>query len=232
MEFLSSSFNANSNPVYLVMQTPESVAKGYNAAGSNTFDIVELPFQPDEEFHEYRFDWTMTGVSFYADGKWLIDMTWTYPQAPGHLSINHWSNGNMMWTGGPPDQDAVTTVSYVRAYYNTSDESKQASFSAKCPSRDPALVCEITDQTPPPSPADQASDFFFNGGMACGEGPDKVITSTSTAGGTAYVLTSTTSVSTAEQSGPAGSHHSNGIINARPGLCWRELLAMLLAFIL
>jgi len=146
MEMLSANFNASSNPIYLVMQTPQSVLNGYNAAGTSTFEAKQLPFVPTAEFHEYRFDWTTDGVAFYADGRWLDFMNWTYPTAPGYLTINHWSNGNAYWGGGPPLVPAVTNISYVKAYFNSSDPTRQAEFARACPVLDEGKICEILDQ--------------------------------------------------------------------------------------
>ena len=57
MEFLSDQFNAQSGyPVNLVLQSPASLEAGDNAANTSTFDPHPLPFNPDGEFHEYRFD--------------------------------------------------------------------------------------------------------------------------------------------------------------------------------
>lgn len=68
MEFLSSNYTESTHPVFLVMQTPASVAAGYNAANTSTYQIAQLPFTPDEDYHEYRFDWSPAKVTFFVDG--------------------------------------------------------------------------------------------------------------------------------------------------------------------
>ncbi len=55
MEFLSAEYNASSDPVNLVLQSPESEEDGFNAASTGTFQTHKLPFNPSGAFHEYRF---------------------------------------------------------------------------------------------------------------------------------------------------------------------------------
>lgn len=153
MEILSSSLNSTSTPIYLVIQSPDAIAQGYNAANSGLCDVHQLPFEPSDDFHEYRFDWTRNGVIFYADGVPLKTMLWSYPtDTPGRLVISHWSNGNLLWSKGPPQRDAVTTISYVKAYYNSSDPVRNAAFHARCPgSPDVGSICPIEDQVVVPT---------------------------------------------------------------------------------
>lgn len=168
MELLSSSYNHTSKPIYLVMQTPTAARDGYNAAGTSTFHIQQLPFEPDDGFHEYRFDWTRSGVAFYADGTQISYMDWTYPQEPGHLAVNHWSNGNALWSKGPPKEDAVTTVKWVKAYYNTSDPGKMADYAKRCPTPEASRICAVPDLSSSPT-----ENIFFQKGTMCGETGDK-----------------------------------------------------------
>ncbi|OCL12042.1 glycoside hydrolase family 16 protein, partial [Glonium stellatum] len=167
LEFLSKQFNDSSSAVNLVLQTPLSVAAGYDASGTPEFKVEALPFRPDKEFHEYRFDWSPEKVSFYADGRWLYDMTNYSPNSPGHLVMNHWSNGDPSWSAGPPQSDAVMTVSYVKAYFNSSNPTRKEAYAARCPTFNPNSVCEIPDQTTPPDPSgangnQTARTFFFS----------------------------------------------------------------------
>jgi len=168
MEFLSSNITNTSQPVFLVMQTPESVAAGDNAAGTDTYRTVDLGFQPSNGLHEYRFDWLPNKTSFYADGIWIQDLVYTYPQMPGQLVLNHWSNGNSDWSQGPPLVDAVLTVAYVKAYFNSSDPSRLSQYAPQCNNTLAAgKVCEVPGLTSPPTPNDSFAPWF-NRGM-CGE---------------------------------------------------------------
>ncbi|KAI9698659.1 MAG: hypothetical protein M1836_003769 [Candelina mexicana] len=168
LEFLSSQFNASASPVNLVLQSPASADAGFDAANTTTFDLYQLPFQPDAGFHEYRFDWTKDKVSFYADGQWLRDMSQAVPTDAGHITMSHWSNGDSHWSGGPPEKDAVLTVSYVKAYFNSSSPARKKDFSGRCknPSAKNA-TCQIPDQKVAPDPLGPngntaANTFFFS----------------------------------------------------------------------
>ncbi|CEJ81363.1 hypothetical protein VHEMI01494 [[Torrubiella] hemipterigena] len=126
MEFLSHEFNYLNKtfPVNLVIQSRESDRAGFDAHGTNTFQTVNLDFDPTVAFHEYRFDYLPGKVKFYADSKLLCEMTGSaIPSSAGHLILQHWSNGNALWSGGPPAEDASIVVSYVKAYYNSSKTS-------------------------------------------------------------------------------------------------------------
>ncbi|KAK8209388.1 concanavalin A-like lectin/glucanase domain-containing protein [Phyllosticta capitalensis] len=161
MEFLSKQLNDTSNPVNLVLQSPQSAEAGYDASHTQTYDIYPLPFRPDDGFHEYRFDWLEDRVSFYADGQWLKDMTIDLPNSAGHLVVNHWSNGDPGWSSGPPATDAVLTVSYVKAYFNSSDAQRQRDYRRRCGKWDPQTQCVIPDQTRAPGGSNATARTFF-----------------------------------------------------------------------
>lgn len=166
MEFLSHQFNSSGGAVNLVLQTPQSVNQGYDASGTAGFEVMPLPFRPDDMFHEYRFDWTPGRVAFYVDGQYLHEMNENMPVEGGHLFFNHWSNGDPKWSAGPPAQDAVMTISYMKAYFNSTDTDRsQNAYKKRCPSFDPAKVCEIPAQTTPPDASrgtDGAKTYFFS----------------------------------------------------------------------
>jgi beta-glucanase (GH16 family) len=158
MEFLSSQYNDTTPPVNLVLQSPESLKNGFDAANTGTFDVKELPFSPDDGFHEYRFDWSPGAVSFYADGVLLRTMDQAVPSSPGHITFSHWSNGDPMWSGGPPAEDAVVTVSYFKGYFNSSLDARQSHWEKRC--KDPSApnaVCAVPDM----ADDEQAREYFF-----------------------------------------------------------------------
>jgi beta-glucanase (GH16 family) len=166
MEFLSSQFNNSQGAVNLVLQSPESVIHGYAAQGTSGFEVKALPFRPDEMFHEYRFDWTPNRVAFYVDGVLLQEMTENIPTEGGGIFLNHWSNGDPSWSAGPPDRDTVMTISYMKAYFNSTDtERSQNDYRDRCPQYDPAKVCAIPNQMTPPDQSqgvDAAKTYFFS----------------------------------------------------------------------
>lgn len=156
MEFLSREFDAGKAvyPVNLVIQSEASRRAGYDASKTGTFKVVNLTFDPTAAFHEYRFDYLQDRVRFYADSQLLAEMNGSsVPSGPGHLILQHWSNGNPLWSGGPPEQDALLTVSYVKAYFNSSDPSVYSSWEKGCrgvqngDSDRSSAVCAIPDVT-------------------------------------------------------------------------------------
>jgi beta-glucanase (GH16 family) len=157
IEFLSAQFNPDNStfPVNLVLQSREASSAGFDASGTKDFKTINLPFDPTAAFHEYRFDYLTDMVIFYADGTELARMEGaSVPTEAGHVLLSHWSNGNRGWSGGPPTEDAVTTISYVKSYFNSSLETRQDDFAKRC--TDPAAtraVCDIPNNDP---------SFFFS----------------------------------------------------------------------
>ncbi len=169
MEFLSSEFNVENNtfPVNLVLQSAQSVAQGYNAAGTGNYIVANLPFNPTTGFHEYRIDFVPGSVIFYADSHVLASMdTSAVPTQAGHLILTHWSNGNPLWSAGPPAVDAVMTVSYVKSYFNSSLTERTQAFESRCKDpHAPYAVCRIPDQKIAPDPdgpnGNATADTYF-----------------------------------------------------------------------
>ncbi|KAK4204359.1 concanavalin A-like lectin/glucanase domain-containing protein [Triangularia verruculosa] len=115
MEFLSKDFDKSNNsyPVNLVLQSREAVLNGYDAAATSNFVKAYLPFDPTEDFHEYRIDYLPGRVYFYVDGGLLAKIDGpAVPSSAGHLILQHWSNGNRLWSGGPPGRDTSLVVRF------------------------------------------------------------------------------------------------------------------------
>ena len=165
MEFLTYNFNKENNtfPLNILMQTATSAQQGFQTVGEN-YKVVNLPFDPTTAFHEYRIDFHPDVVTFYADGKVLAEMpTSSTLSSPGHLILRNWSNGNPGWSHGPPATDAPMTVSYVKAYFNSSDSSRQSSYTSRCKDTTTTnAVCAIPEQTVAPDGADAQTYFFTN----------------------------------------------------------------------
>ncbi|KAM3083755.1 hypothetical protein ACMFMF_001121 [Clarireedia jacksonii] len=172
MEFLSSQFNRENNtfPVNLVLQSVDSVHAGYNAANTGNYVVANLPFDPTTGYHEYRFDFIPNNVIFYADDQVLAKMNSSaVPTSSGHMILTQWSNGNPQWSSGPPTEDTSISVSYVKAYFNSSDPMRASAFNKRC--KDPHAanaICSVPDQTAAPNPNDatngnaSASTYFFS----------------------------------------------------------------------
>ena len=122
---------------------------------------ASLPFNPTIDFHEYRFDFMPNRVLFYADNQLLGQMNGSaVPTTAGHLVLQHWSNGNSLWSGGPPATDAVLSVNYVKAYFNSSTLARNKDWARRC--RDATAehaVCEVPEITATNSTPGQ---FFFS----------------------------------------------------------------------
>lgn len=89
-------------------------------------------------------------------------MNYSYSDLGGHLSINHWSNGNALWSRGPPLSPAVLTISYVKAYFNSTDSARQQAYAEQC--TDNTDVCIVPEEYVRTDPT-----RFIDGKM-CGEG--------------------------------------------------------------
>ncbi|KAM0722164.1 hypothetical protein Q7P37_001605 [Cladosporium fusiforme] len=111
-----------------------------------------------EDYHEYRFDWLPDRVDYYVDGM----LSWTardrVPHSRGILMLSHWSNGNPGWSGGPPMQDAVITVGYIKAYFNVTSRDEPKSGCRDLNAE--GSVCAIEDQNTPPNPDGHWTKFF------------------------------------------------------------------------
>ncbi|KAI1423827.1 glycoside hydrolase, family 16 [Xylaria sp. FL1777] len=213
IEFLSAQFDKEKGlfPVNFVLQSKEAAAAGFDAANTTGLRRVNLPFDPSTEFHEYRFDFLPDKVFFYADGDLLAEATGSgVPTTPGHLLVSHWSNGNPGWSHGPPTVDAVTTVSYVKAYFNSSLEQRQRDFAMRC--KDPTIsgsVCAIPDHN---------ATFFFSNG-------DNLTPNQTDYGGSAN--------NGSENSGSNGNgeeDNSAGVLDAQRGVFWFAMVVMFASF--
>jgi Glycosyl hydrolases family 16 len=171
MEFLSSQFSPKDNtfPVNLVLQSAQSVTQGYNAVGTGNYVVANLPFNPTTGFHEYRIDFVPGSVIFYADGEVLTTMhTSAIPTQAGHLILTQWSNGNPLWSAGPPTIEAIVTVGYVKSYFNSSLVSRIDAFASRCGNQHiSGAICSIPDQRGAPDPTGPngnrtANTYFFS----------------------------------------------------------------------
>ena len=87
----------------------------------------------------------------------------------------HWSTGDPNWSRGPPQQDAVMTVSYVKAYFNSSDpERSDVAYKKRCHHPQwKATICRIPDLrkgTLPDPNTDAGETFFFTAQKAMATG--------------------------------------------------------------
>lgn len=126
MEYLSK----DTKGINLIVQEPSFEEQMSGASPNPDSSFFGSVYKLDEGYHDYRFDWMPDRVDFYIDGMPAHRYTEDIPSSPGHLMLSHWSNGNSGWSAGPPLQDAVMTVSYVKAYFNIT--SRDVASPGKC----------------------------------------------------------------------------------------------------
>lgn len=146
------------------MQSAASAAAGFDASHTPGYATASLPADPAAGFHEYRFDYTDAGVNFFFDGVRLTGFGAGYEVAAlGNLVVNHWSNGGV-WSGGPPGEDTGVTLSYVRAYFN----STAGAGAGVCGCGDGTGVYHVDDTAAAPDIATgRAAAPFLWGGDVC-----------------------------------------------------------------
>ncbi|OAA44885.1 Concanavalin A-like lectin/glucanase [Metarhizium rileyi] len=154
MEFLSREFDEKRGlfPVNMVIHSSLSAKAGFDASKTGMFKTVNLKFDPTKGFHEYRFDYLPGRVYFYADGEQLVEMKGdNIPSSGGHIVLQHWSNGNQWWSGGPPSSDAVIFVKSVKAYFNSSNVQTREDWHSRCSNSNlgaERTVCAVSERTP------------------------------------------------------------------------------------
>ncbi|KAF3932874.1 Beta-glucanase [Dactylella cylindrospora] len=152
IELLSRQVNTTDSLINLVLHTP--VGGSNEEALPGTYSVINLPYDVSSDTHEFRFDWTPTAITWYSDGKqiWTISNATLFPREPGHLVITHWSNGNNLWSGGPPTSNALLVLTYVKAYFNSSEPQRQRDHIARCEAVGAAedRICEIPSPIGPP----------------------------------------------------------------------------------
>ncbi|KAK6505149.1 hypothetical protein TWF481_007070 [Arthrobotrys musiformis] len=164
-ELLSREINSTHTVLNLVLHT--KIGGSNLLALPGTFLVAGIPYNSTAEIHELRFDWTSDAITWYHDGVqvWTISNTTLFPAEPGHLVITHWSNGDPLWSGGPPEGDAALLLTYVKAYFNSSNPQRQLDFKSRCSSPPPSKddkICEIPTQTGPPLYDSEDPPYFFS----------------------------------------------------------------------
>jgi endo-1,3-1,4-beta-glycanase ExoK len=74
-----------------------------------TFDAL-YPFTVSTEFHDYKFVWEPSRITFYVDGVQEAVHTTNVPSAPAYFMINHWGTDSGNWGG-------TATVGVPRYFY-------------------------------------------------------------------------------------------------------------------
>ncbi|TRM65850.1 hypothetical protein BD626DRAFT_546288 [Schizophyllum amplum] len=80
------------------------------------FFYLPFDFDPSEDYHEYRIDWTESSTTFYVDGVQKVQHTTNVPYLATLGVWNVWSNGDPYWSAGPPTADSVTHIRSIEMY--------------------------------------------------------------------------------------------------------------------
>ncbi|KAI8344300.1 concanavalin A-like lectin/glucanase domain-containing protein [Chlamydoabsidia padenii] len=91
-------------------------------ASALTHDNHLLGFDPTDDFHDYRFDWYPNRTEFYIDHQLAHTLVTRVPQTPGRFMFSHWTDGNIKFSKGPPESDAIMEIKSFVALFNTTDE--------------------------------------------------------------------------------------------------------------
>ncbi|KIY67690.1 glycoside hydrolase family 16 protein [Cylindrobasidium torrendii FP15055 ss-10] len=100
--------------------TNQALVPGQAASSVN----IAFPFDPTEDFHEYRIDWVEGSTTFYVDGEQVNQLTDNVPTEAAPFMFNAWSSGNKGWSAGPPTSDSVTQVRKIELYQGYSAKGK------------------------------------------------------------------------------------------------------------
>jgi len=65
-----------------------------------------------------RLDWIPGQVNFFVNSKWTVTMR-TKVDAPAVFIVNHWTNGDPNWSGGPPAQTSSLVIEWLSLAFNT-----------------------------------------------------------------------------------------------------------------
>lgn len=49
------------------------------------------------------------------------EMNTNVPDSPGRILLNHWTDGNPNFSGGPPTEDSLLKVSQLNMFFNSSE---------------------------------------------------------------------------------------------------------------
>ncbi|TRM69294.1 glycoside hydrolase family 16 protein [Schizophyllum amplum] len=108
----TTSFEASDTVPAGVWATNQALVEG----GQSTSVNVPFDFDPSEDYHEYRIDWTESSTTFYIDGVQQAQHTDNVPTEAAAGLWNVWSNGDPYWSAGPPTADSVTSIKSIEMY--------------------------------------------------------------------------------------------------------------------
>ncbi|KAG8794421.1 hypothetical protein FRC17_008297, partial [Serendipita sp. 399] len=82
-------------------------------------------------FGEHRIDWLPTSTNYFYNQVQKTSITKNVPNTPSRIILNVWSNGDPLFSKGPPTADAIATIQWVQLYFN-STSLDEAAFRTAC----------------------------------------------------------------------------------------------------
>jgi len=111
IEFVTASFGPGKGQVELALHSAFGKKTPYGK-------IVDLGFNPSDDFHVYGFDILPDRITWYADGKVIGECKppegETVPDVAYEFFMNSWTAKK--WVKGPPQADAPYHIDWVRFY--------------------------------------------------------------------------------------------------------------------
>ncbi len=109
IEFLTYTFGDDTGQVHLAVHRPDHT--------NHVSEDIELDFNPSDDFHEWGFDILPDRIDWHVDGE--VFFTFEYDDTitidgPYELFFNSWTRES--WINGPPAEDAVVQIDWVRFY--------------------------------------------------------------------------------------------------------------------
>ena len=104
------------DPSTIRTMTQPSIRNFEKLNSTNSRGIMNIK---TDEFVEYRFDWFTDKVEFYINDRNYHSLVNNVPSKPGKIILTHRSNGNPLWSMGPPLGKRTVEVKYIDLYFNT-----------------------------------------------------------------------------------------------------------------
>ncbi|KAB5588587.1 Glycoside hydrolase family 16 protein [Ceratobasidium theobromae] len=108
----------------------------------DAYKSIVIPGADFTAFHEHRLDWLPASSKYYYDGSLKSTVSKNSPTVPSSLLANVWSDGGSGWTQGPPTQDAIATIYYIKAYFNSTSLT-ESQFNAQCAAASSQTPCSV-----------------------------------------------------------------------------------------
>jgi endo-1,3-1,4-beta-glycanase ExoK len=108
-----------------VGRKPDTVQINYFTSGkSKDGYYADTPQNASEQFHDYAFEWSETGVRWYIDGKLVRTAAGNTPKHAGQLFFSLWNGTQMMdhWLGGFEYEGKPITAEIEWAAYTAPGE--------------------------------------------------------------------------------------------------------------